>query len=57
VVRDKAGSVVLYGQQPVSKANPWPAAFGNQYPNNVLTLFPWSHLQALQSATSCCWAP
>jgi hypothetical protein len=57
VVRDKAGSVVLYGQQPVSKANPWPAAFGNQYPNNVLALFPWSHLQALQSATSCCWAP
>ncbi len=57
VVRDKAGSVVFYGQDPVSKANPWPAAFENMYPNNVLALFPWSHLQALRSTTSCCWAP
>jgi hypothetical protein len=57
VVRDKAGAVVLYGQDPVGKANPWPAAFDNQYPNNVLALFPWGHLQALKSTTSCCWAP
>ena len=57
VVRDKAGSVVFYGQDPVSKANPWPAAFENMYPNNVLALFPWSHLQALRSTTSCRWAP
>ena len=56
VVRDKAGAVVLYGQDPVGKANPWPAAFDNLYPNNVLALFPWSHLQALKSTTSCCWA-
>jgi hypothetical protein len=57
IVRDKAGAVVLYGQTPVSKANPWPAAFQNQYPNNALALFPWSHLKALKSTTSCCWAP
>jgi hypothetical protein len=58
VVRDKAGAVVFYGQDPTTQAsNPWPAEFNNQYPNNVLALFPWSHLQALQTQLSCCWAP
>jgi hypothetical protein len=57
VVRDKAGAVVFYGQDPVNmSSNPWPAAFGNQYPNNVLALFPWSHLEALQTTLSCCWS-
>jgi hypothetical protein len=54
VVRDQAGSVAFYGQDPVSlPSNPWPAAFGNQYPNQVLALFPWSHLEALQTQQSC----
>lgn len=58
VVRDKAGTVAFYGQDPNSlTSNPWPAAFGNQYANNVLKLFPWSHLQALQTQLSCCWSP
>ena len=58
VVRDKAGAVVFYGQDPVNlPSNPWPAAFGNQYPNNVLAQFPWSHLQALQTQLSCCGSP
>jgi hypothetical protein len=58
VVRDKAGAVVFYGQDPVNLgSNPWPATFGNQYPNNVLALFPWSHLEALQATHSCCWSP
>lgn len=57
VVRDKGGAVVFYGQDPVTESsNPWPAAFGDQYPDNVLRLFPWSHLQALQTQMSCCWA-
>jgi hypothetical protein len=56
VVRDKAGAVVFYGQDPVTQpTNPWPAAFGNQYPNNVLALFPWSHLEALRTRMACCW--
>jgi hypothetical protein len=56
VVRDKAGAVVFYGQDPVTQStNPWPAAFGNQYPNNVLDQFPWSHLEALQTQMECCW--
>jgi hypothetical protein len=56
VIRDKAGAVVFYGQDPKSlSSNPWPAAFQNQYPNKVLARFPWSHLQALQITQSCCW--
>jgi hypothetical protein len=58
VVRDKAGAVVFYGQDPTNlPSNPWPAAFGNHYPNQVLAEFPWSHLQALQTQQSCCWHP
>jgi hypothetical protein len=58
VVRDKAGAVVFYGQDPINlPSNPWPAAFGNKYPNNVLAAFPWSHLEALQTTLSCCWSP
>jgi hypothetical protein len=56
VVRDRAGSVVFYGQDPVTQpVNPWPALFDNQYPNQVLAQFPWSHLQALQTQMACCW--
>jgi hypothetical protein len=58
VVRDKAGAVAFYGQDPINMpSNPWPAAFGNQYPNKVLALFPWSSLEALQTQLSCCWHP
>jgi hypothetical protein len=56
VVRDRAGAVVFYGQDPVTPSvNPWPAAFDNQYPNAVLARFPWSHLEALQTRMECCW--
>jgi hypothetical protein len=58
VIRDKGGAVVFYGQDPKSLPNnPWPAAFGNQWPNKVLARFPWSHLQALLTTQSCCWHP
>ncbi len=58
VIRDKAGAVVFYGQDPVTEpSNTWAAAFGNQYPNNVLALFPWGHLEALRTSMSCCWSP
>jgi hypothetical protein len=58
VVRDKTGAVVFYGQDPVpTGSNPWPAAFQNQWPNKVLALFPWTHLQALKTQLSCCWGP
>ena len=58
VVRDKAGAVSFYGQDPKSiGTNPWPQALDNDYPNTYLSWFPWSHLEALQTQTSCCRSP
>jgi hypothetical protein len=57
VVRDKSGAVTFYGQDPVGIADPWPDAFENEYPNNVLDLFPWKDLEALRPRLSCCWGP
>ena len=54
VVHDQAGSVVFYGKDPVTQSSkPWPATFRNQTPNNVLALFPWSHLRALRLRLTC----
>ena len=56
VVADEGPNVVFLGEDPKTiGSNPWPAAFGNQYPNNVLAKFPWSDLEALQTQLSCCW--
>ncbi len=50
VVRDQAGSVAFFGQDPVTRpTNPWAAAFGHRYPNQVLARFPWSRLRALRA--------
>ena len=58
IVRDKGGSVSLYGQDPVAgQPNLWGQAFQGQYPNNLLRLFPWDRLQAVASTVSCCWGP
>ena len=57
VVRDKAGAITFYGQDPKSMtANPWPRAFDDDYPNTYLSWFPWSQLEALQPQISCCWS-
>jgi hypothetical protein len=53
VVRDTAGAVAFYGQDPTAGgASPWTAAFGDQSPHNVLALFPWRHLKALRAHLS-----
>lgn len=58
VVRDKAGAVALYGQDPnTMPTNPWPQALDNDYPSTYLSWLPWNHLQALQTQLSCCWSP
>ncbi len=57
VVRDKAGAVSLYGQDPnTMTTNFWPQVFDNNYPNTYLSWLPWDHLQALQTQTTCCWS-
>lgn len=59
VLRDKAGVVVFYGEDPSPTAgDPWRGAaghFGGQYPNRLLERFPWSRLQALKTRMRCCW--
>jgi hypothetical protein len=46
VVRDVAGAVTFYGEDPApTRSNPYPALFGNRYPNQVLAGFPWDRLQ------------
>ena len=45
VVRDEAGAVSLYAQDPKSiGTNPSPAALDNWYPNTYLSWLPWDHL-------------
>ena len=49
VVRDQAGSVAFFGQDPVTRpGDPWPRVFGHRYPSQVLARFPWARLRALR---------
>jgi hypothetical protein len=48
VLRDKAGSLSFYAEDPTQfGANPYPALFGT-WPNVMLARFPWDRLQALR---------
>lgn len=51
VVRDKAGAVTFYAQDPVNMTNnPYPTLFGGSgSPVGALKNFPWSKLQALKT--------
>jgi hypothetical protein len=53
VVRDTAGSVTFYAEDPTPTAvDPYTGAggfFGGQYPSELLAGFPWARLQALQT--------
>lgn len=60
IVRDKSGSVSVYGEDTADEGQPDPyygtnGWFQNQYVSNLLKAFPWSHLEALQDTMSCCW--
>ena len=49
VVHDKSGVVDFYGEDPpASETNPWKTIVGSQPVWQVLSQFPWSHLQALK---------
>jgi hypothetical protein len=56
VVRDTAGAVTFYGEDPTpTGTDPWRAAggfFGGQLPSTLLARFPWDRLQALQTQLS-----
>jgi hypothetical protein len=53
VVRDGAGAVTFYAEDPTpTGTNPFIGStgfFGGKYINQLLTAFPWSHLQALRT--------
>jgi hypothetical protein len=60
IVRDKSGSVTLYGEDTSDEGLPNPyygpsGWFQNRYVSTLLQAFPWSHLEALQDTMSCCW--
>lgn len=55
IVRDTSGSVSFYADDTAAEGLPDPyhgagGWFGNQYVNNLLQNFPWSHLQALKDS-------
>jgi hypothetical protein len=48
VVRDVSGAVTFYGEDPApAGSDPYPALYGNTYPDKLLASFPWDRLQAL----------
>jgi hypothetical protein len=53
VVRDKAGAVTFFGEDPTpTGSNPYAGTTGwfqGKSPAQLMTQFPWSHLQALQT--------
>jgi hypothetical protein len=60
IVRDKSGSVTLYGEDTADEGLPDPyygstGWYQGQYVSNLLKAFPWSHLEALQDTMACCW--
>ncbi len=56
IVRDGAGNITFYGQDPVTTgANPYNGPggyFNGSYPAKLLSSFPWSHLQLLRMQLS-----
>jgi hypothetical protein len=61
VVRDKAGAVTFYAEDPApTGTNPYASPgglFGDKWLNQVLReQFPWDHLRAPETRQRCCWA-
>jgi hypothetical protein len=54
IIRDQSGVVAFYAEDPrPTGTNPYVGRhglFGNQYPNNLLRYFPWSHLEVLKAS-------
>jgi hypothetical protein len=48
IVRDRAGAVVLYAEDPRPLGwDPYPQLFGGSAPRELLRAFPWEHLQLM----------
>ena len=47
IVRDQAGAVTLFGEDPLSiGSDPWPALLGD-WPHNIMNSLPWDHMEAV----------
>jgi hypothetical protein len=60
IVTGQAGTVTFYAEDTDAEGLPNPyygpdGYFENQYVNNLLAAFPWSHLEALKDTLGCCW--
>ena len=60
IVRDKSGSVTLYGEDTTAEGLPNPyygstGWFRGQSVSNLLAAFPWADLEAVRDTMSCCW--
>ena len=60
ILRDKSGSVTLYGEDTTAEGVPNPyygstAWFRGQSVSNLLAAFPWADLEALRDTMNCCW--
>lgn len=57
IVRDKAGSVVFFGEDPKgSGTDPFTPLFHGASRGELLSTFPWERLQMLPAEPVCCWA-
>lgn len=57
VVRDKAGAVVFFGEDPKgSGSDPFTPLLGGASRGSLLSTFPWERLQMLPAEPVCCWA-
>jgi hypothetical protein len=48
IVRDKAGAVTLYGEDPRT-AGSWKSAFAGHSPDEIMRRFPWDRLQVVRA--------
>jgi len=57
ILRDKAGGVALFGEDPKGlDANPFDAALQGADPSALMRSFPWDRLQLLKTDPVCCWS-
>jgi hypothetical protein len=49
IVRDQAGAVTFFGEDPsrFTGPNPYMSLYAGKYPNNILASFPWGRLQVV----------
>jgi hypothetical protein len=53
IVRDRAGAVVLYGQDPTpTGSDPYPELYGERSPSELLAAFPWDRLELVRMQLS-----